>query len=95
MAAMRWRLMRRTAPILVLMDIPMPRVDGLATTQQIRRFDASARVLMVADYDSEGLRHSAREAGTLGYALNTICPTSSRPCGRPWQTRIAGAHLAP
>ena len=56
-------------PDLVLMDIRMPGMDGLAATRQIRDFDPKARVLMVTDYDDEDLRKAAREAGACGYAL--------------------------
>jgi CheY-like chemotaxis protein len=56
-------------PDLVLMDIRMPRLDGLAAARQIRQLDPSARVIMVTDYDDEDLRTAARQAGACGYAL--------------------------
>lgn len=56
-------------PDIVLMDIRMPRTDGLAAARQICQFDPSARVVMVTDYDDEDLRAAAREAGACGYAL--------------------------
>lgn len=56
-------------PDLVLMDIRMPRMDGLAATRHIRQSDPSARVLMVTDYDDDELRKAAREAGACGYAV--------------------------
>jgi len=44
-------------------------MDGLAATRQIRRFNPSARVVMVTDYDDEDLRNAASEAGACAYAL--------------------------
>jgi DNA-binding NarL/FixJ family response regulator len=56
-------------PDVVLMDIRMERMDGLAATKQILRFDPSARVLIVTDYNDDALRSAAQEAGACGYAL--------------------------
>jgi len=56
-------------PSIVVMDIRMPRLDGLAATRQIVRAHPGARVVIVTDYDDDALRHAAREAGACGYML--------------------------
>jgi DNA-binding NarL/FixJ family response regulator len=57
------------SPDLVLMDIRMPRQDGLASTREIRRHYPQARVVIVTDYDDDDLRKAATAAGALGYLL--------------------------
>ena len=61
-------------PDIVLMDLSMPVLDGLAATQQIRHLHASARVVIVTDYDDEELRQAAWEAGACGYLLKNNLP---------------------
>jgi DNA-binding NarL/FixJ family response regulator len=56
-------------PDWVLMDIEMPRADGITTTRRIKAAFPAARVVIVTQYDDNRLRRAAREAGADGYVL--------------------------
>jgi len=56
-------------PDVVLMDIRMQTVDGLAATREIVRYHPGARVVIVTDYDDEQLRDAAADAGACAYFL--------------------------
>lgn len=56
-------------PDWVLMDIEMERMDGLTATAAITRAHPEARVLIVTNHDSHGLREEARRAGARDYVL--------------------------
>ena len=57
----------RFAPDWVLMDIEMPRLDGLAATRQITTVNARTRVVMLTQHDDDDLRCAAREAGACQF----------------------------
>ncbi len=55
-------------PDVVLMDIRMPRVDGLTATRRLKTHFPRANVLIVTDIDDESVRSAAMEAGACGFA---------------------------
>jgi CheY-like chemotaxis protein len=68
------------APDLVLMDIGMPDVDGLATVWKMREDPALAEVpvVIITAYDSYDLRGEAASAGCKGYLTKPFEPDQLR-----------------
>ena len=56
-------------PDIVLMDLRMPLIDGLAATRLIRGYDPSARIIVVTDYLDEDMKTAALDAGARDYVL--------------------------
>ncbi len=62
-------LFRRLEPDVTLMDLRMPRQDGVTTIEQILAFAPTARILVLTTYDSDADIMRAVEAGATGYLL--------------------------
>jgi DNA-binding NarL/FixJ family response regulator len=56
-------------PDLVLMDLRMPRLDGVAATEAVLREVPTARVVVLTTYESDDSILGAIEAGASGYLL--------------------------
>jgi CheY-like chemotaxis protein len=63
-----------TLPNIILMDISMPQLDGLAATRKIREISALRDVPVVAitAFSTEGFRRAAYDVGIAGYLVKPI-----------------------
>ena len=59
----------RTRPDVILMDIRMPRLDGIEATRRIRAGSRPARVLVLTTYDLDEYVFDALKAGASGFLL--------------------------
>jgi len=62
----------RVRPDVVLMDLKMPRLDGVDATRTILDRHPEARVIALTSFKEERLIQQALEAGAIGYLLKDV-----------------------
>jgi len=65
---------RRTRPDVVLMDVRMPRLDGLAATEAVRALPDPPAVIVLTTFDTDDHVFRALEAGACGFLLKDTSP---------------------
>jgi DNA-binding NarL/FixJ family response regulator len=68
------RLARQHRPDVVLMDIRMPGLDGIAATEQLVRGQDPPRVLVLTTFDLDEYVVDALRVGASGYLLKDVDP---------------------
>jgi DNA-binding NarL/FixJ family response regulator len=68
------RLVEKTKPDLVLMDLVMPEMDGVEATKQIKERFPETKILILTSFSDEDHVISAIRAGAAGYQLKDIEP---------------------
>ena len=63
------RLAQTLKPDVILMDLRMPGMDGLAAIKELARLRVPAKVLVLTTYDTDNYVLPAIEAGATGYLL--------------------------
>ncbi|MFB4297154.1 response regulator [Actinomadura sp. NTSP31] len=64
----------RHAPDVVLMDLRMPRVDGIAATRALRRREPAPEVIVLTTFDTDENILQALRAGASGFLLKDTPP---------------------
>jgi DNA-binding NarL/FixJ family response regulator len=70
------RMVAELRPDLVLMDIKLPKVDGIEATRRIKDGNGDVEVLVLSAYEDDESVFQAIHAGASGYVLKDITPTN-------------------
>ncbi len=65
-------LASRTKPDVIIMDVNMPKLNGIEATKQIKAMMPSVAVLVLTAYDNDQYVTALLEAGAAGYLLKNI-----------------------
>jgi DNA-binding NarL/FixJ family response regulator len=88
----------RLSPDVIVADIAMPGVDGIAATTLICRHDPNARVVLVTVHSESMLVEAGLAAGALGYVLKDTAGDELVPAvhaalaGRQYVSRELGVR---
>jgi len=65
----------RLDPDVILMDVRMPRLDGVEATRRLTTAGSRARVVILTTFDLDEYVHEAIRAGASGFLLKDVQPT--------------------
>lgn len=67
-------LTKQHRPDVILMDLTMPRKNGLEAIQEIKQIDADAKILILTSFTEDKKIFAALDAGALGCLLKDTSP---------------------
>ncbi|HSA62525.1 MAG TPA: response regulator transcription factor [Nitrospiraceae bacterium] len=65
-------LCRTVRPNVVLMDLMMPEMDGIAATRAILAEDPAVKIIAMTSFEDEQLVHGVLSAGAISYLLKNV-----------------------
>ena len=65
---------RETKPDVVLLDLRMPELDGLACLERLQKHDPDVAVVILSSYSDPEQIEAARRGGARGYVVKTVEP---------------------
>lgn len=86
-------LIESSVPDVALLDVRMPRFDGIWTLERLRERDLSVPALMLTTFDDDELVLKALRAGARGYLLKDV--TLEQLAGAVHTLAEGGTHIAP
>ena len=75
-------VLRQSEPDILLLDLKMPGLDGIAALQRIQNQKLKTKVIVLTASDDEGEYVQAMKYGTSGIVLKQTASCSSRAFGR-------------
>jgi NarL family two-component system response regulator LiaR len=67
-------MVRRLEPDVVLMDLVMPQLDGIAATRQVKSLRAGIKVIALTSFTEDDKVFPAIQAGASSYLLKDVSP---------------------
>lgn len=63
------QIARKTKPDVILLDLAMPRQDGLTTIPKLKEISSNSRILVLSSFAESNQVYQAIKTGALGYML--------------------------